>query len=64
MSQSSPPSDRPSGQTIDPILRALLVCPLDWAELREIEQTLTCSVCGRVYPVGDRIPDMVVRVVD
>ena len=47
-----------------PALGALLVCPIDHGDLQEIEQTLVCRVCGRVYPVDEGTPDMVVRAID
>ena len=45
--------------TIDPELRALLVCPVDHAELRDEADALACTRCGRRYPVEDGIPNMV-----
>jgi uncharacterized protein YbaR (Trm112 family) len=45
---------------VDPDLLALLVCPIDHAELELKESTLVCTACGRVYPVVDGIPNMVV----
>ncbi|HET9660516.1 MAG TPA: Trm112 family protein [Thermomicrobiales bacterium] len=45
---------------IDPDLLALLVCPVDHAELELHESSLICSKCGRSYPVVDGIPNMVV----
>lgn len=47
-------------QIIDPDLFALLVCPVDHAELRIEGSSLVCSSCGRSYPVVDGIPNMVV----
>lgn len=49
-------------QVIDPELFALLVCPVDHAELTIQDDSLVCTSCGRVYPVIDGIPNMVVDV--
>ena len=45
---------------IDPKLAEILVCTADHGELSEDEEasTLTCQTCGRVYPVEDGIPVM------
>ena len=47
---------------IDPELRALLVCPVDHAELTDDTgaRRLVCTVCGRRYPVRVGIPVMLV----
>jgi hypothetical protein len=47
---------------IDPKLAAILVCPVDHGELTENEaaSTLDCQSCGRVYPVENGIPVMLV----
>ena len=39
----------------------LLVCPVDKAELRLDGTTLTCTNCGRTYPIEDGIPNMLVE---
>ena len=39
----------------------LLVCPIDKAELRLEGTTLTCTACGRTYPIEDGIPNMLVE---
>ncbi|MCA9859455.1 MAG: Trm112 family protein [Thermomicrobiales bacterium] len=49
-----------TAQVIDPDLLALLVCPVDHAELELQGSTLVCTKCGRVYPITDGIPNMVV----
>lgn len=36
----------------------LLVCPADHGELRLEGQILTCTVCGRRYPIEDGVPNM------
>lgn len=36
----------------------LLVCPADYGELRLEGQILTCTVCGRRYPIEDGVPNM------
>ncbi len=45
------------------ILQQLLVCPLDRGELEEYpeRQELVCRQCGRVYPVRNGIPVMLVE---
>ncbi len=45
---------------IDPELLALLVCPVDHAELELRDSTLVCTECHRAYPIVDGIPNMVV----
>jgi hypothetical protein len=47
---------------IDPQLAAILVCPVDKADLTEDGATshLVCTECGRRYPVRDGIPVMLV----
>ena len=47
-------------QIIDADLLALLVCPVDHAELQLEGTTLVCTQCKRVYPIVDGIPNMVV----
>ncbi len=53
-----------AGSSTPPELREMLVCPLDHGELDDVEETLVCRVCGRVYPVVDGVPDMLVLPVD
>lgn len=45
---------------IDADLLALLVCPIDHAELELKDSTLVCTKCGHVFPIVDGIPNMVV----
>lgn len=51
---------------IDEELAAILVCPVDKADLREDPDTsrLVCTECGRRYPVRDGIPIMLVEEAD
>lgn len=48
---------------IHPDLAALLVCPVDKAELSEdVESSrLVCTRCNRRYPVRDGIPIMLIE---
>lgn len=47
-------------------LMDILVCPVDKAELKELEETsqLECTECGRKYPVKEGIPVMLVDEAD
>ncbi|CAA9551486.1 MAG: hypothetical protein AVDCRST_MAG70-963 [uncultured Thermomicrobiales bacterium] len=45
---------------IDPALLAILVCPIDKGDLSLDGATLTCQICGRIYPIEDGIPNMLV----
>jgi uncharacterized protein YbaR (Trm112 family) len=47
---------------LDPLLREILVCPVDHGDLEEDEPAskLICRICGRRYPVRDGIPVMLV----
>lgn len=40
----------------------ILVCPVDKAELKELDesQQLECTECGRKYPVKEGIPIMLI----
>lgn len=48
---------------LDPRLAEILVCPSDHGDLTEhLERSeLECQVCGRIYPVQDGIPIMLVK---
>lgn len=48
---------------IDPKLAEILVCPVDHGALAERVDAseLVCQGCGRVYPVRDGIPIMLVK---
>ena len=45
---------------ISPELLELLVCPVDHAALETVDEGLRCTSCGRVYPVREGIPSMVI----
>jgi uncharacterized protein len=38
----------------------LLVCPVDHGELELEASQLRCTVCGRLYPIENGIPNMLV----
>ncbi len=42
-------------------LLQLLVCPVDYASLEVVGSSLRCTSCGRVFPVEDGIPNMLVE---
>ncbi len=48
--------------SVDPELLEMLACPACRGEIRLLEggQSLECGRCGRVYPVRDGIPIMLV----
>jgi uncharacterized protein YbaR (Trm112 family) len=48
---------------IDPRLLEILICPACHGELKPVEpeEGLECKSCGRVYPVRDGIPVMLVE---
>ena len=50
-----------NAQEISPALLSLLVCPLDHGPLDYSSAKLTCTICGKVYPVEDGIPNMLVE---
>ncbi len=41
-------------------LLEILVCPVDHAKLEVVGDALRCTSCGRLYPVQDGIPNMLV----
>ena len=48
--------------TIDPELLEILVCPACHGELKPpSEAGLECSGCGRIYPIREGIPVMLVE---
>ena len=52
------PEKQYSMETLDPTLRALLVCPVDHGDLCDEPGALICIICGRHYPIIDGIPRM------
>lgn len=48
--------------TIDPRLLAILICPACHGDISEVDAGagLECGKCGRIYPVRDGIPVMLV----
>jgi uncharacterized protein YbaR (Trm112 family) len=53
--------------SLDPALRAILVCPADHGDLADVpagdggpEAGLRCQDCGRRYPIRDGIPIMLI----
>jgi len=53
-------SETSTQPVISPDLLAILVCPVDKAELRLEGNRLICTSCGRKYPIEDGIPNMLV----
>ena len=51
----------PASALIRPELLELLVCPVDHAELEIAGDALRCTQCGRLFPVQDGIPNMLVE---
>ncbi len=49
---------------IDRQLLAVLVCPVERADLREDRDQLICTACGRRYPVRDGIPVLLAEEVE
>jgi hypothetical protein len=45
--------------SLNPDLRAMLVCPVDRQPLRDEPEALICTACGRRYPIVDGIPNMI-----
>lgn len=39
-------------------LLEILVCPIDKAKVELKGNSLVCSVCGRIYPIENGIPNM------
>ena len=57
----SAPEQAPNPRPISPELLAILVCPVDKQDLRLEGERLVCTDCGRVYPIEDGIPNMLVE---
>ena len=51
------------GMSLDPRLLEILVCPACHGEVRVVEapEGLECAGCGRVYPIRDGIPVLLVE---
>lgn len=46
--------------SIDAGLLEILACPVDHAPVREMDERLVCTSCGRRYPIRDGIPVMLI----
>lgn len=53
------PPTTPGSASMPEWLLALLVCPVDRAQVRSEGDVLVCTVCNRRYPVRDGIPVMI-----
>ncbi len=51
-------------QTVNPEVLALLVCPVDKAELELKGNELVCTACSRHFPIENGIPNMLVEEVE
>lgn len=49
-----------SEAVLNPRLLEVLVCPIDKQPVRVEGTSLVCTVCRRVYPIEDGIPNMLV----
>ena len=49
---------------IDADLVEILACPVDHAPVREMDERLVCTSCGRRYPIRDGIPVMLIDEVE
>lgn len=47
--------------SLDARLLAILACPACRAKLTESGESLSCSGCGKSYPVKDGIPRLIVE---
>ncbi len=54
------PAPGASREVIAADLLALLVCPVDKQPVRLEGDALRCTACGRLYPIEDGIPNMLV----
>jgi len=48
-----------SPRTLDASILRLLACPVCLSALRAEADRLTCTACGRVYPIVDGIPVLI-----
>jgi uncharacterized protein YbaR (Trm112 family) len=46
--------------SIDPSLLEILACPACQGAISEVEAGLQCGDCGRLYPIRDGVPVMLV----
>jgi uncharacterized protein YbaR (Trm112 family) len=49
---------------VNPEVLALLVCPVDKAELELKGNELVCTACSRHFPIENGIPNMLVEEVE
>jgi uncharacterized protein YbaR (Trm112 family) len=47
-------------EVIDQRLVELLVCPVDKQPVRVNGASLVCTACGRMFPIEDGIPNMLI----
>jgi len=45
---------------VDDKLLEILVCPACRGQIRGVEDGLQCAECGRIYPIRDGIPVLIV----
>ena len=45
---------------VDDKLLEILVCPACRGDLSRVEDALQCTDCGRIYPIRDGIPVLIV----
>ena len=43
---------------IDQVLLDILICPVCKSRVRQQDESICCTGCGRVYPIRDGIPVM------
>ena len=55
------PAEQDEAPIISQALLDLLVCPLDKSRLDLVQSSLICTKCGRVYPIENGIPNLIVE---
>ena len=45
---------------IDQVLLDILICPVCKSRVRQQDESICCTGCGRVYPIRDGIPVMLI----